>query len=85
MSLPIVLKDAQLQQIKLSAFQIPYALRGVYLRRLAELLPKEFGDADVWRASHQAAREVMHAPGRRIVAAPVEGCGKPLTQIKASR
>jgi hypothetical protein len=68
MSLPIALTDAQLKQIKLSAFQIPYSLRGAYLRRLAELLPRAFGDADVWRASHQAAREIMRTSDRTALA-----------------
>ena len=31
----------------------PPSLRGVYLRRLAELLPNDFGDADVWRAAQR--------------------------------
>jgi hypothetical protein len=37
-------------------------LRAVCLRRLAELLPSDFGDADAWRAAHAAAQEVMQAP-----------------------
>jgi hypothetical protein len=27
-------------------------------------LPRDFGDADVWRAAHKAVHEVMHAVPR---------------------
>ena len=29
--------------------------------RLAELLPPDYGDADLWRAAHKAAQEVLTA------------------------
>jgi hypothetical protein len=35
--------------------------------RRAELLPSEFGDADVWRAAHRAVRETMAASVRTEV------------------
>jgi hypothetical protein len=50
--------DDQLAQIKTAAFQVPHPLRAVYLRRLAELLPSDFGDADVYER------------GRRLTVAP---------------
>ena len=68
----LVFTDAQLAQIKMSAFQIPGHLRGRYRRRVAELLPKDFGDADVWRAAHRAAREIMQAPSRPSTTASEE-------------
>jgi hypothetical protein len=36
-----------------------------YLRRLAELLPANFGDGDVWRCAHRAVREILQAPRRK--------------------
>jgi hypothetical protein len=51
--------DNQLAAIKDAAFQVPFPLRALYLKTMAALLPADFGDADVWRASHRAAREVM--------------------------
>ena len=58
----LAFSDGQLDQIKTAAGQVPPAQRDAYLRRLAELLPNDFGDADVWRAAHAAAREIMEAP-----------------------
>jgi hypothetical protein len=60
----IALTHSQLQQIKTCAFQLPYGLRRRFWRRVAELLPQDFGDADVWRAGQAAAREAMQAPNR---------------------
>jgi hypothetical protein len=51
-----------MQQIRTSAFQLPRRLHRLYLHRLTELLPPNFGDADVWRAARQAAREVTGRP-----------------------
>jgi hypothetical protein len=59
---PLAFTDAQLSQIKTVAYPLPFSLRGPFLHRLAELLPADFGDADVWRCVHKAAREVMLAP-----------------------
>jgi hypothetical protein len=36
-------------------------LRPQFLSRLAELLPPDYGDADLWRAAHQAVQEVLTA------------------------
>jgi hypothetical protein len=58
----LAFSDDQIDQIKTAAAQVPPALRDAYLRRLSELLPQDFGDADVWRASHRAACEIMEAP-----------------------
>jgi hypothetical protein len=55
----IAFTHSQLQQIKTCAFQLPYGLRRRFWRRVAELLPQDFGDADVWRAGHAAARDTM--------------------------
>ena len=54
----------------MSRLRLPHHLRGEHLRGLAELLPREFGDAEGWRAAHDAAREIMQAPSPRI--RPVE-------------
>jgi hypothetical protein len=51
----------QLEQIKTFAFQLPHHLRSQYLHHLAKLLPQDFSDADVWRAAHKAANEVVYA------------------------
>jgi hypothetical protein len=36
-------------------------LRAQFLSRLAELLPQDYGDADLWRAAHKAVQEVPTA------------------------
>jgi hypothetical protein len=41
---------------------LPRHLRSDFLKRLVELLPRDFGDADLWRASHVARREAMAQP-----------------------
>jgi hypothetical protein len=57
--MPIALTEPQLAQVKTIAAQVPRHLRPQYLRRLAELLPQDYGDGDVWRAAHQAVQEVL--------------------------
>jgi hypothetical protein len=47
--------------VKTIAAQVPRHLRAHFLSRLAELLPPEFGDADVWRCAHKAVQEVLTA------------------------
>jgi hypothetical protein len=42
--------------VKTIAAQVPRHLRAHFLSRLAELLPPEFGDADVWRCAHKAVQ-----------------------------
>ena len=64
----LAFSDAQLEQIKTAAFQLPHHLRSQYLQRLAELLPAGYGDADVWRCAYRAARETMATSGCREVA-----------------
>ena len=55
--------DAQLEQIRTIAAQIPRRLRDAYLRRVVELLNgRDFGDGDVHRAARAAAGEILHAP-----------------------
>ena len=66
----IALTHSQLQQIKTCAFQLPYHLRDRFHRRVSELLPRDFGDADVWRAAHAAARETWRAPEKGFAASP---------------
>jgi hypothetical protein len=57
--------DAQLEQIRMTAPQIPRRLRDAYLQRIAELLNgRDFGDADVWRAARAAAGEIINGPRR---------------------
>ena len=62
--MPLAFSEAQLEQIKTFACQLPRHLCSQYLHRLAQLLPRDFGDADVWRAAHKAVQEVMHAATR---------------------
>jgi hypothetical protein len=64
---------SQLAQIKLTGFQLPHHLRGEYLRHLSELLPKDYGDADVWRAAHRAVREVMRATEQKSRSGGLQG------------
>ena len=63
----LAFSDAQLEQIKTAAFQLPHHLRSQYLQRLAELLPTGYGDADVWRCAYRVAREIMAAGARMEV------------------
>ncbi|HVI13990.1 MAG TPA: hypothetical protein VM822_14050, partial [Pseudolabrys sp.] len=59
----IAFTDAQLEQIRMTAAQIPRRLRDAYLRRIVQLLDgRDFGDADVHRAARAAAGEIMRAP-----------------------
>ena len=57
----IALTDRQIAERKTIAATIPRRLRAVFRRRLAELLRDRVdpGDGDVWRAAHQAAREII--------------------------
>jgi hypothetical protein len=64
---PIAFTDAQIEQIKLTGYQVPHHLRDAYLRRLVELLPRDHGDADVHRAAVTAQREILRAGERRPV------------------
>jgi hypothetical protein len=59
--MPLSFSRAQLEQIKTFAYQLPRHLHSQYLHHVAELLPRDFGDADVWRAAHKALHEVMTA------------------------
>jgi len=59
----IAFTDAQLEQIRMTAAQIPRHLRDAYLQRVVQLLNgRDFGDGDVHRAARAAAAELMHAP-----------------------
>ena len=58
--MPLAFSEGQLEQIKTFAYQLPRHLCSQYLHHLAQLLPRDFGDADVWRAAHRAVHEVMH-------------------------
>jgi hypothetical protein len=62
--MPLAFSEGQLEQIKTFAYQLPRHLCSQYLHHLARLLPRDFGDADVWRAAHKAVQEVMHAATR---------------------
>jgi hypothetical protein len=70
----IAFTDAQLEQIRMTATQIPRRLRDAYLQRVVQLLNgRDFGDGDVHRAARAAAGEIMHGPrpaqtGRAAVA-----------------
>jgi hypothetical protein len=57
--MPIALTTPQLDQVGAIAAQVPRHLRAQYLQRLAELLPPDYGDGDLWRAAHQAVQEVL--------------------------
>jgi hypothetical protein len=59
--MPLAFSETQLEHIKTFAYQLPRHLHSQYLHHLAKLLPREFGDADVWRAAHKALHEVMTA------------------------
>jgi hypothetical protein len=59
--MPLAFSETQLKHIKTFAYQLPRHLHSQYLHHLAELLPCDFGDADVWRAAHKALDEVMTA------------------------
>jgi hypothetical protein len=59
--MPIALTAPQLDQIKTIAAQVPLPLRVQFLSRLAELLPPDYGDGDLWRAAHKAVHEVLTA------------------------
>ena len=59
--MPIALTTPQLDQVTTIAAQVPRHLRALYLQRLAELLPPDYGDADLWRAAHRAVNEVLTA------------------------
>jgi hypothetical protein len=47
-------------------------LRDTYLQLIVQLLDRrrDFGDADVWRAAHAAAREVVRPHRSLDIAAP---------------
>jgi len=60
-AIPIALTKPQLDQVTTIAAQVPRHLRPQFLQRLAELLPPEYGDADLWRAAHRAVQEVLTA------------------------
>jgi hypothetical protein len=63
MATPVAFTDAQLQQIRMTAAQIPRRLRDAYLQRVVQLLNgRDFGDGDVHRAARAAAGEIMHGP-----------------------
>ena len=55
----IAFTDAQLEQIRMTAAQIPRRLRNIYLERIVQLLgDRDFGDGDVHRAARAAAGEI---------------------------
>jgi hypothetical protein len=59
----IAFTDAQLEQIRMTAAQIPRRLRDAYLQRIVQLLDgRDFGDGDVHHAARAAAGEIMHGP-----------------------
>ena len=70
----IAFTDAQLEQIRMTAAQIPRRLRDAYLRRIVQLLDgRDFGDEDVHRAVRAVAGEILRGPrpalaGRATVA-----------------
>ena len=55
--MPLAFSEGQLEQIKTFAYQLPRRLCSQYLHHLAQLLPRDFGDADVWRAAHKAVQK----------------------------
>ena len=59
--MPIALTTPQLDQVRAIVAQVPRHFRAQYLQRLAELLPQEFGDGELWRAAHKAVHEVLGA------------------------
>jgi hypothetical protein len=60
MAAPIALTDNQLTEVITVGRQIPPALRGQYLQKIADLLRgRDFGDGDVYRACIAAQREIL--------------------------
>jgi hypothetical protein len=60
----IAFTDAQLEQIKMTAAQIPRHLRDAYLQRVVQLLNgRDFGDGDVHRAANAARNAVLQRGG----------------------
>ena len=72
--MPIALTDRQIAELKTIAATIPRRLRDQFTQRLAELLQghADPGDGDVWRAAHQAAREII-APKRPQIGEALRG------------
>jgi len=59
----IAFADAQLEQIRMTAAQLPRRLRDAYLQCVVQLLNgRDFGDGDVHRAARAALGEIMHGP-----------------------
>jgi hypothetical protein len=58
--MPIGLTTLAARPIGIAA-KVPRHLRPQYLQRLAELLPPEYGDGDLWRAAHKAQQELLGA------------------------
>jgi hypothetical protein len=58
--LPIALTDIQLREVQQAAQMVPWALRRVYLERLAgELRGKnDLGDGEIPRLAYKIAREI---------------------------
>jgi hypothetical protein len=64
MATPIRLSTSQLEAVSQIATPIPPDLRGAYLEALAGLLTPDsdgtVGDGALWKAAHQAQRQVLH-------------------------
>jgi hypothetical protein len=59
--MPLAFSEGQVEQIKTFAYELHRHLCSQYLHHL----PRDFGDADVWRAAHKAVHEVMHPATRK--------------------
>ena len=53
------LTDEQLEQLMRTAQPIPRELRGRFLKTVAEQLPSEPGDGELYRACARARKEIM--------------------------
>jgi hypothetical protein len=58
---PLAFIDAQIEQIKISGYQVPHRLRANYLERLVALLPRDFGDG---RSASRRRRRAARGPGQ---------------------
>jgi hypothetical protein len=61
--MPLALTDQQLDLVRTVAYQLPRALRSVFLQRLAaQLGGGEFGDGQLHRVAHAIVRELLAPP-----------------------
>ncbi len=74
------LTDEQLEQLMRTAQMIPRELRGWFLKAVAEQLPSEPGDGELYRACARARKEIMW--NDRCEASKPSGCGGAASDFK---